>query len=115
MILPSCRRRQEDINKDFTKQETVWNENGEVGKMTGEQMGKNIHTTKVNPRGKNSWMTMDKFPRTTCTRIIQSIRRVKILSSTRKAEDISLFTRGMNSQTITSAREENHFHRTIGE
>ena len=27
----------EDINKDFTKQETVWNENGEVGKMTGEE------------------------------------------------------------------------------
>ena len=29
MILPACRKTWEDINEDFTKLETVWNENGE--------------------------------------------------------------------------------------
>ena len=98
----------EDINKDFTKQETVWNENGEVGKMTGRKRNGKEYTYY---ESKSAWQELvDDYEPSSEDYVhcdIQSIRRVKILSFNTQSEDISLFTRGMNSQTITSAREEN--------
>ena len=79
MILPACRKTWEDINEDFTKVETVWNEESTFQELVDDYEPSSedyVHSYYSEyATGENSLFNT-------------------------QSEDTSLFTRGMNSQTI---------------